>query len=543
MQTPTTNSVSGAESPTTSTGPHVPFRKGPQSHGNGAPLPNATPISLDNLQLQLQQIITTDHSESNLIQAFVEINAQLTNAVWSGYFSRVANASVQCQFKCNRIAEQNLGVNQSSLLPAVEAALKQQKPTIHQHGPLSVIATPVCSATERKATGECFCVALNLGKESPGPFMLITQLVSATKEQWNIRNQFRNLDWQIDCTAAIAELMSKIVSVRGRKNGTIVAANELSVFLRSTLVAIGCVNGPTSKSVRVQAISGITEIDASGRQTRLLQSLLSETLIRDCVTTLPTIGNDDVTTKLAHQELLEKYPGHRIVSSPLKTSDDRTVGAWVCLLPDSESQHQRLIRFAEVTSGYLADALQANRQAALGAGARLATQVYRFFGCKLGRIIAVAAIVFAMAMFVPVPHRVDCVCQLKPTVRRFAVAPQDGILLEATVEPGDIVCAGQVIARMDDRELSLQITELIAKLEAAEKKRDVSRSSNDPASTQSAELEMEQLQAQVQFAKYQKGKLEIRSLRRRCRITRRVGRCERRTDPNRRCSDGNFAAR
>ena len=119
--------------------------------------------------------------------------------------------------------------------------------------------------------------------------------------------------------------------------------------------------------------------------------------------------------------------------------------------------------------------------------------------------------IVALVMMIPVSHRVACDCQLQPTVRRFAVAPHDGILLESFVKPGDLVTAGQVIAKMDDRELILQMSDLHAQRETAKKKRDVNRSARDAAATQISELEIEQLNAKIDLVNFKKKNLEIKS--------------------------------
>ena len=505
--------TSSLQNPAATGGPHFQVNAGSKKRRLDDAKPENNSLSLDNLPLQLHQAIAVDCPETQRIAALCDINARLTNALWSGYFKTSESAPVQCKHQCNRIADQNFGLNQSSLLPTVESALQQKKSRITHDGSLTVIATPVLNTNGNKTDcKECFCVALNLGKEPAEPFLLVVQLVATTLASWRTSTDVQKLDWQIDSTAAIAELMSKIVNTHGRKNAANKAANEMATFLQSPLVAIGYVHHPNSKRVRLQTISGVADLDAGGKQTRQLQSLLSETLVRESVSTTPTIGDDDRSFKLAHQKLLESHPNNRIVSSPLKTSAGITIGAWVCLLPDNETHHQRLCRFAQVTSHYLADALHANQQASLGAATRFAKQSVRFFGGKVGRMLLLAAAAFVLVMLIPVPHRVDCGCQLKPTVRRFAVAPHDGILQESMVEPGDLVTAGQVIARMDDRELGMELTGLIAELEAAEKKRDVSRSSRDAAATQIAELEIEQLQAQIELVQFKKDNLEIKSL-------------------------------
>jgi hypothetical protein len=302
------------------------------------------------------------------------------------------------------------------------------------------------------------------------------------------------------------------VNEDGSQEAAMLAANELAVFLNASVVAIGYCHRENSKRTKVQAVSGVSEVDPGGKHAGLLRSVLNESLIRDSVTTLPRIDTSDRSLKLAHQQLLEKYPHHRLVSAPLRTTGGKVIGGWLCVLPNDARKHERLCRFAAVTSGYLADALDANRRASVGAVSRLVTQFKKMVGGQTGKVVMAAMLLASLIMMIPVPHRVACDCELIPVVRRFAVAPHDGILLETFVRPGDIVSAGQVIARMDDQELMLERYDLLAKRETAIKKRDVSRSNRDASATQIAEMDLEQLETQIELVEFKRNNLEIKSI-------------------------------
>lgn len=479
-----------------------------RSHASSHTEPN----SLDNIQFQLQTLLASTSSDFELVAKFVAITSRLTNAIWCGHFERNPEGQITCRAEHSSIAQQQLGIHHSSLLPSVGVAIENGRAKITNDGELTVIAAPVFATSEGKViANECLCVALNLGNEAPEPFLLITQMVAATLSQRYAQNQTNALDWQVDSTTAIAELMSKVINTHGYRAAAIVATNELATFLNSPLVAIGYVSRENSCRTRIQSVSGVAEIDLGGKQTRRLQSVLNETLVRGEVTTIPTIGNDGQSLKLAHRQLVEMNPESRIVSSPLKTTEGKTIGAWLCVLPNNAHQHEQLAKFAKVTSSFLADALYANKQASLGATTRLGSQIHRFFRGSVGRLAMAAFAIVALVMMIPVPHRVACDCQLQPTVRRFAVAPHDGILLESFVKPGDLVTAGQVIAKMDDRELILQMSDLHAQRETAKKKRDVNRSARDAAATQISELEIEQLNAKIDLVNFKKKNLEIKS--------------------------------
>jgi biotin carboxyl carrier protein len=471
------------------------------------------PIALDSIQKELHAIVASSATEHEVNTRLVDMSCRLTNAIWCGHFKQTPDGMLQCTVDQDSIAEQNLGLATSSLLPTVSATIQSGTACVVQNNELTVITTPVFARQQTPVKSDaCLCLALNLGQRSGQSFLLIAQMIATSLSQWHARNQNAQLDWQIDSTAAVAELVSKIVGTDGARKGAIVATNELSNFLNARLVAIGFCQSENSKRTRLQSVSGSLEVDLGGKQAKLLQSALNETLIRGSETTLPAIDGDDRAMKLAHQGLLESHPNCRLVSSPLKTSCGKTIGAWICVLPDDAEHQGRLLRFAKVASSYLADGLAVNRKASLGAASRLKSQTVEFCKGKVGRVVLGCAIAVAFAMLIPITHRVACDCQLQPTVRQFAVAPHDGILLESLVKPGDLVTSGQLLARMDDRELRLELSDLVAQKETALKKRDVSRSARDASETQIAELKIEQLNAQIELIEFKKANLEIKSV-------------------------------
>ena len=115
------------------------------------------------------------------------------------------------------------------------------------------------------------------------------------------------------------------------------------------------------------------------------------------------------------------------------------------------------------------------------------------------------------ASLIPLPYRIGCQAELQPTNLRYAVAPYEGILQEVLVRPGDMVRAGQTVARMDDRELRYELSGLIAERDLATKKRDVSRAAHDASATQMAALEIEKLQLKIDLLRYRQDNLEIKS--------------------------------
>ena len=72
---------------------------------------------------------------------------------------------------------------------------------------------------------------------------------------------------------------------------------------------------------------------------------------------------------------------------------------------------------------------------------------------KWSRVVLAGAALLVAAMFLPLPYRVKCDCELQPVVRRYVAAPFDATLERSYVEPGDLVSKEQLLAQIDGREI------------------------------------------------------------------------------------------
>jgi multidrug resistance efflux pump len=74
------------------------------------------------------------------------------------------------------------------------------------------------------------------------------------------------------------------------------------------------------------------------------------------------------------------------------------------------------------------------------------------------RAWAVAALVVAGVLALPLPWRVSAPARLEGSIQRAVVAATDGFLQQANVRPGDQVTTGQVLAQLSSQDLELERT-------------------------------------------------------------------------------------
>ena len=127
------------------------------------------------------------------------------------------------------------------------------------------------------------------------------------------------------------------------------------------------------------------------------------------------------------------------------------------------------------------------------------------------RIALATIVVVAASMAIPLPYRLRCDCQIEPVTRRFIAAPFEGTLEKSLVRPGDIVREGDLLARMDGREIRWKRASVAADQNQAIKKRDSAQAVHNYAEMQIAALEVERLQLELQLLDHRAEHMDIKS--------------------------------
>ncbi len=124
-------------------------------------------------------------------------------------------------------------------------------------------------------------------------------------------------------------------------------------------------------------------------------------------------------------------------------------------------------------------------------------------------LVAAVAAVLALVLLVPVPYRVPAGALVRPVTTRYVVARFDTILDKVLVDPGDRVRAGELLARLDGREISLQLAGLNAERDKAARMYDRYLAAGDTPSAQVARLDMERLDQQIHLLRQRQTHLQL----------------------------------
>jgi RND family efflux transporter MFP subunit len=283
-------------------------------------------------------------------------------------------------------------------------------------------------------------------------------------------------------------------------------ANRLQQSLGCRQVAVGLCD-QRRKRCRVRGLSGAVRFDTHSGLVSAVQDALDEALVRGCLTCWPPADDTQRHGALAHQKLVSLLGAECVVSLPLRDGDDGTVGM-IQLIDEPSPAALTLLQHHAAALAAVLGRLQRDQP---GYISRALRQLSRRCASWRGRAVLLAAVVALGCLAVPVPHRVTCRCQVQPVTRRFVVAPYDGTLEKCLVSPGDVVRSGDVLARMDQREIQWELAGLQADRARAEKERDAAMAAHKTSSAQLAELEMQRLELHMQLLEHRLTNLAVRS--------------------------------
>lgn len=239
------------------------------------------------------------------------------------------------------------------------------------------------------------------------------------------------------------------------------ASHALAIDVAQSLgcdqVGLGLRRG---NAMRVVALSTGLRITQESDPIRRMAAAMQEAVDEDELVCVPPLDDDAAATTRAHDDWLRHHAARSAATIPLVARGE-PIGALACAWsePTGATTARDAVREIALVCGPL---LELMRRAEAGLGERLRTALGRFrarhFGPEqsLARASGIAAAVLLVALaVVPAPYRIAAQATLEGRVQRALVAGVDGYIAEANVRAGDVVTAGEVLARLDDRDLRL----------------------------------------------------------------------------------------
>jgi RND family efflux transporter MFP subunit len=276
-------------------------------------------------------------------------------------------------------------------------------------------------------------------------------------------------------------------------------ANDLAARLGCERVALGFVR---HDACEVEAISHTATFDPRTDFVRLLAEAMEEVPDLGQAFVHPPLSPDAIGG-LAHAALSGSRGDVAVLSVPLENDND-TIGVLTLERKREQPFAAADLELCEATGQLLGPIFAMKQREAMGllqrstlATRRGGTMLFgpRHPGLKLMALCAMLVVaVFAVAT---TNYRVSSKVTIEGAVQRAVVAPYQGYVAEGRVRAGETVRKGQVLARLDDRDLRLERARWAAEAEQMARRYRQSAAAAERASMAIAAAQEDQARAQL----------------------------------------------
>ena len=334
----------------------------------------------------------------------------------------------------------------------------------------------------------------------------LTGMLAQTVRQWQQKRLAMQVAVESRSLSDSLQLVQEISVAQSPGLAAIVLVNRLRKLFGASQVGLS-LNKPGSRG-KVIAVSDVEQFDGNSAAGKLLASAINQAITYKGNVVWP---EHDPAQPSAHTLPLQQY-GESISASSvaaiqLTDLHDEPTGSLLISREGGALSDQQLAYMQQVAK------LAFRQYESVARANRSTVEVVRSLVTprSWSKTAKWAALAFSIAMLIPLPYRVKCDCSVQPTSRRFVAAPYHGILEKSLVEAGEIVTEGQVVARMDGRQLRIELAGLQAEHKGARRKSDSSRAIGEVAQSQIAKMDMRRLAAKIELTKTRMQDLEVRS--------------------------------
>ncbi|HID70480.1 MAG TPA: HlyD family efflux transporter periplasmic adaptor subunit [Desulfobacterales bacterium] len=450
---------------------------------------------------QIAGILAGKDEEKEKIGYLLQLAIGLVNGAGAVFFVRQEEEIRPAVELISRQAASWSNDISGELQESAKQALEQGKASISSLAQLSsvrILSCPVPATEEQQAC--CLSVLVLFGDSPREPFLIILQLMASALAQV-VRRKGKSQIIPGDS----ASLLHLLLRQKEKLN-----LREMCDLLRNwsgcSMLAIGI--GNKNGRVRLHAVSDMVKIDSRTRQSRQFIKVMQE-----CQQHLrPSLWPGEADDTRYEQSLLMKElvraTGMQQGAAVFLPGAGRDGSLVVFLWPEEEGRASLLTEFSEISS-LLGPAFQAIISS--GHSKKVEADAGAMSG-KKKRIIAgaVAFLIFGIALF-PKTFNLHPDTRVKPVQVRYVVARFDGILEQVFVEPGDRVQKDAPLAKLDGREIDLELRSIEADNAKALKMRDNYLATGDIAPAQIALLEARRLQERSSLLRDRQQKLDLDS--------------------------------
>ncbi|MEE8093359.1 MAG: HlyD family efflux transporter periplasmic adaptor subunit [Gammaproteobacteria bacterium] len=287
---------------------------------------------------------------------------------------------------------------------------------------------------------------------------------------------------------------------------------HLAARLKCERVSLGFLRG---HHVRVEVVSRSASMDRRTKLVTAIGAAMEEAIDQDTTVLFPDRPEEKFQVVRAHSELAAQHGGRSICTVPM-VHQGELIGAVTLEHQDPERFNAEVLTLCETIVALVGPILEDRRRQGRWLDARLAREA-RTLGQKLfgaGNLFpklvgACAAALATLSVFATAEYRVTADATLEGTVQRAVVAPFSGFIAEANVRPGDIVSEGQVLAALDDKDLTLERLTIASEKSQYEKEYREALAAHESAQVAILRAQLDKATAQLQLIEEQLARTQV----------------------------------
>jgi len=308
---------------------------------------------------------------------------------------------------------------------------------------------------------------------------------------------------------ALVEVADAAVQERGSDAAAAATASKLAMLVTGTRVSIGL---RERGGIRVRAISGTRKPRRRAELIRCMEAVMDEAAARAGTLLHPTFADDGASTEGAVARLASQRGSGAVCCVPMR-SLGRVVGSILLERPAPGRFDVPTVELCEAVAVLLGPVLELERRDEQTTMSRLWRGPAGVGGARrrwLTRIVlASLAVIAAVLISLPVPHRITAPTVIESAEIRVLVAPQAGFLAAAPHRAGARVERGEILASLDDVPLTLEKVKLEAERDQLRKERRSTLVGGDRARTRILTARIEQTDAALALVRMQLARAQV----------------------------------
>ena len=315
------------------------------------------------------------------------------------------------------------------------------------------------------------------------------------------RQQLVERDARLAGLTTATDLMATALQDPRLGPSALAVVNEFCARLQCDRVSLGV---ERNGSVEVKALSHTASFDRKSDLVRLIGQAMDEVIDLDVALVVPQTEDDDLGA-MAHAEAARELKDVAICSVPL-VDDRHAVGVIMLERAGGQPFSATEVELCKTLGLMLGPVFALKLRNERGGLARMRDACHqglqalfgpRHPGVKLLASVALLVLIF-FALFTT-DYRVTASAVVEGEVQRAAAVPFDGFIAEGLVRAGDSVTKGQVLMRLDERDLKLEQTRWLSERDQAQRKYRVALAAQDRGGMAVLAAQVNQADAQLQL--------------------------------------------